>query len=236
MPRLLISAGPTHEPLDAVRYLGNRSSGRLGIALAEHAAERGWGVTLLLGPTHTTTDHPSVDLVRFRTTRDLERLLGEHLPGCDCLVMAAAVADYRPVLPEGVTQDTVDDVKLRREGDDLVIRCEPTPDLLAGVSRRADPSQLLVGFALEPRDQLLESASRKLRRKSVDLIVANPLETMDAGSIEATLVGPDGPIAKTHGAIDKRLFAPWLLDRLGEHPKLTELERTSPPRRSSAGR
>ncbi len=232
--RLLISAGPTHEPLDAVRYLGNRSSGRLGIALAEHAADRGWDVTLLLGPTQNTTDHPSVDLVRFRTTADLERRLAEHFPEADCLVMAAAVADYRPVLPEGVTQENVDDVKLRREGDDLVIRCEPTPDLLEGCSGVARPEQLLVGFALEPLERLLSSATKKLDKKNIDLIVANSLDTMDAGTIEATLVGPDGVVAKTNGAIDKRLFAAWLLEQLGAHPKLTSQTRSDESRRSSA--
>ena len=218
--RLLITAGPTHEPIDAVRYLGNRSSGRLGIALAEQAADRGWDVTLLLGPTHTTTDHPSVDLVRFQTTDDLKTLLAERVPVCDCLVMAAAVADYRPTLPDGITQENVDDVKLRREGDDLVIRCEPTPDLLAGVSGYAAPEQLLVGFALEPRERMLSSATRKLEKKGVDLVVANPLETMDAGKIEATLITPEGPGDCTPGPIEKCAFAPWLLERLEDHPKL----------------
>lgn len=221
MPRrVLISAGPTHEPIDAVRYLGNRSSGRLGVALAEHAADRGWEVTLLLGPTHTTTDHPSVRLVRFRTSRDLETLLHDHLPGADCLIMAAAVADYRPILPEGVTQEAVNDFKLRRQGDGLVIRCEPTHDLLAGCSKIARDDQLLVGFALEPKDDLEHSAARKLRKKGIDLIVANPLETMDAERIEALLMGPEGVADRTDGPIEKRAFGPWLLERLSAHPKL----------------
>ncbi|MEM1422882.1 MAG: phosphopantothenoylcysteine decarboxylase [Planctomycetota bacterium] len=234
--RLLITAGPTHEPIDAVRYLGNRSSGRLGVALAERAADLGWDVTLLLGPTHTTTDHPSVDLVRFRTTRDLELLLAERVPGCDCLVMAAAVADYRPVLPEGITQENVDDVKIRREGDDLVIRCEPTPDLLAGVSVYTKPEQLLVGFALEPRERMLASATRKLERKGVDLVVANPLETMDAGRIEAVLITPEGPGDSTLGAIDKCMFAPWLLERLEDHPKLSHANNAPLAHRGTAAR
>jgi phosphopantothenoylcysteine decarboxylase / phosphopantothenate---cysteine ligase len=218
--RLLITAGPTQEPVDAVRFLGNRSSGRLGVALAEHGADRGWDVTLLLGPTHTTPDHPSVELVRFRTTEDLRRLLEQRLPAADALVMAAAVADYRPIPPEGLSVDDLDAVKLRREGERLVITCEPTPDLLAGCAKAARPEQLLVGFALEPRDELLASATRKLEKKDVDLVVANPLETMDAGAIEATLVGPGGVVATTEGAIDKRAFASWLLERLSAHPKL----------------
>lgn len=221
--RLLITAGPTHEPIDAVRYLGNRSSGRLGIALAEHAADRGWAVTLLLGPTPTTTDHPSVDVVRFRTTADLDAALVSLLPKADCLVMAAAVADYRPILPQGVTQANVDDVKLRREGDDLIIRCEPTHDLLAACSGRARADQLLVGFALEPQERLITSATKKLNKKKIDLIVANPLETMDAGTVGATLIGPEGVLAQTDGPIDKRRFAPWLLEQLGDQPKMRAL-------------
>lgn len=218
--RLLITAGPTHEPIDAVRFLGNRSSGRLGIALAEHAADRGLAVTLLLGPTHSTTEHPNVDLIRFRTCADLEAALARHLPHHDALVMAAAVADYRPIPPEGLEGADLDEVKIRRKGDQLTIRCEPTSDLLAGCSRTARPDQLLVGFALEPREEMLASAARKLAKKGVDLIVANPLETMDAGHIEATLVGPEGPEAATDGPITKESFASWLLDRLAEHPKM----------------
>src|SRR5262245_55498974 len=92
--RLLITAGPTHEPIDAVRFLGNRSSGRLGVALADEAAGRGWTVTLLLGPVSRTPSDSRVRVVRFRTCTDLEGLLAEAAAGCDVLIMAAAVADY----------------------------------------------------------------------------------------------------------------------------------------------
>jgi phosphopantothenoylcysteine decarboxylase/phosphopantothenate--cysteine ligase len=207
-PRLLLTAGPTHEPIDEVRYLANRSSGRLGIALAEGAAARGWSVTLLLGPTSRGCSDTRVQTHRFRTTADLESLLHEHLPDCDALVMAAAVADYRPVsAPTGA--------KIRRSGERMSLELESTPDLLAGCSRRRRPEQLLVGFALEPRRELDASARRKLERKGVDLIVANPLETMDADSIEATLYGPDGVVDATGRPILKVAFADWLLDRIG---------------------
>jgi phosphopantothenoylcysteine decarboxylase / phosphopantothenate---cysteine ligase len=222
--RLLITAGPTHEPIDAVRYLGNRSSGRLGVALAERAADRGWDTTLLLGPTHlgppTAQRDTPLTVERFRTASDLGALLGKRLPDADVLVMAAAVADYRPVPPEGV--DRVDEVKIRRTGERLTLELEPTPDLLARCSEVARPEQLLVGFALEPAEELMDSSRRKLGRKKIDLIVANPLETMDAGSIEATLVGPAGVVAATAGSIGKGSFADWLLDRLDEHPKVRE--------------
>ncbi len=210
---ILLTAGPTYEPIDAVRFLGNRSSGRLGSALADEAVRRGMGVTLLLGPNAVApTDHRA-RVVRFQSTADLQRLLAEHLPHCSVLVMAAAVADYRPVL------DEVDpNGKRRREPGGMTLTLEATPDLLAGCSRQARPDQLLVGFALEPAAELLESARRKLERKSIDLIVANPLETMDSDAISATLVGnPSRGMdleVSTNGPIPKSEFAGWLLDRI----------------------
>ena len=212
-PRLLITAGPTQEPIDAVRYLGNRSSGRLGVALADEAARRGWPVTLLLGPVASDRVDPRVERLRFRTTADLEALLRDRLPRCDALVMAAAVADYRPKpLPGGVDPASG---KLRRTGDSLTLEFEPTPDLLAACARARRADQLLVGFALEPRDRLLDSARAKLERKGADMIVANPLETMDSDRIEATLVSRDADDERTDGPIPKADFAPWLLDRVG---------------------
>src|ERR1043165_5952055 len=94
--RMLITAGPTHEPIDAVRFIGNRSSGRVGLALADEAARRGWDVLLLLGPVHRTPADSRVRVVRFRTAAELGALLDQHASGCDVLLMAAAVADYRP--------------------------------------------------------------------------------------------------------------------------------------------
>lgn len=206
--RLLITAGPTHEPIDEVRYIGNRSSGRLGVELADAAAGRGVETTLLLGPTSLACSDTRVRTIRFRTTADLEALLKDHLGWADVLVMAAAVADYRPIR-------RAEGGKLRRESRNLTIECEPTPDLLAGCAARRRAGQVLVGFALEPRDRLEESARSKLDRKGVDAIVANPLETMEGERIEAWLIRRGGDDARTPGAIHKRDFAPWLLDRLG---------------------
>jgi len=226
-PRLLISAGPTHEPIDSVRYIGNRSSGRLGVDLADAAARAGWPVTLLLGP---TTIHPieeSVTVVRFRSTADLEHCLGEHLPACDILVMAAAVADYTPAQPDPGT-------KLRRvPGKPLILELSPTPDLLAGCSSRARADQLLVGFALEPKADLLDSALRKLDRKKIDMIVANPLETMESASIEAQLIPTPAleDIARTTGGpITKAEFAIWLLSPLLEGWAIKKARTTSEAR------
>lgn len=211
-PRLLITAGPTYEPIDAVRFIGNRSSGKLGASLADHAADRGWGVRLLLGPNAACPESGRVEVIPFESTADLEHALHEHLAWCDCLVMAAAVADYRPAPTE-----TDPGGKRRRTGDGLRLELEATPDLLEGCARGRRGGQLLVGFALEPRDELHASARRKLERKGIDLIVANPLETMDSDAIEAWLIGhaDGGPVeAYTGGTIPKTAFGPWLLDAI----------------------
>lgn len=210
---LLVTAGPTYEPIDAVRFIGNRSSGRLGSALADEAARRGWAVTLLLGPNAVTPTDPGVRVVRFQSTADLQARLAEFLPRCDVLVMAAAVADYRPA------PDEIDPLgKRRRSKEGMTLRLEATPDLLFGCSSQSRSDQLLVGFALEPRDQLMASARAKLARKSIDLIVANPLETMDSPTIQAWLLGNAErglTLEVTTGdPIPKDRFAAWLLDHL----------------------
>lgn len=204
---VLVTAGPTHEPIDAVRFIGNRSSGRLGVALADEAARRGCSVTLLLGPTPRLPTDSRVRVERFQTSADLEGLLDGHMPRCDVLIMAAAVADYRPKVPPGQLGG-----KLKRSASGLTLELEPTADQIARCSERRRPGQLLVGFALEPRDRLLESARDKLVRKRIDLIVANPLETMDAETIEAVVLGRDGFERRTEGAIPKEEFAAWLMD------------------------
>jgi phosphopantothenoylcysteine decarboxylase/phosphopantothenate--cysteine ligase len=208
MPRsLLITAGPTHEPIDAVRFLGNRSSGRVGVALADEAAKRGWSTTLLLGPVSRMPSDSRVRLVRFRTCSDLEGLLGIEAPKHDVLVMAAAVADYRPKVDPAFFGG-----KFRRKNETLRLELEPTPDLLAGVSSKRRAGQLLVGFALEPREELLECARAKLTRKKIDMVVGNPLETMDGETIEAIVLDANGRERRTPGVISKAAFAGWLMD------------------------
>ena len=203
---LLITAGPTYEDIDSVRFLGNRSSGRMGFSLARAAAERGWEATLALGPVTLPPDLPSsVRLLRFRSTADLQALLRKEWPEHHSLIMAAAVADYRPARRM--------DGKMRREGSDLVLELEPTPDLLQECGRNKKPDQFLVGFALEPADRLLTSAQEKLVRKNLDAIVANPLETMDAGDVSATILRPGMDPVRVE-LQKKESFAGWLLDML----------------------
>lgn len=211
--RLLLTAGPTHEPIDSVRFLGNRSSGRMGIALAEAAAQHGWEVTLLLGPVSAAVPtHDRIRVERFRTCAELQQFLGTHVERADILIMAAAVADYRPKPNPAMCGG-----KFRRTGGPITLELESTPDLLADVAatRRAD--QLFVGFALEPRADLLASAECKLKRKKIDLVVANPLETMDSPTVEAVVLAADGSVEQTDGVLSKTDFAHWLLVRIARH-------------------
>jgi phosphopantothenoylcysteine decarboxylase/phosphopantothenate--cysteine ligase len=207
---MLITAGPTHERIDDVRYLANRSSGRMGLALSEAAGRAGWHVTLLLGPAalQPADSTPGLQVERFESTADLERLLGVHFPACDVLVMAAAVADYRP--PAGTTG------KLPRKGERLVLELEPTPDLVAGCAARRRPGQCIIAFALEEPGRLEPRAVEKMRAKGVDAIVANPLETMGNPDVAATLYTADGRRLRPGGtALDKRVFAAWLVEQAG---------------------
>src|SRR5690349_19812424 len=167
---LLVTAGPTCEDLDPVRFLTNRSSGRMGYALAEAAARRGAHVILISGPVFLDT--PSgVERVDVRSTEQMHRAVLASLDRATVVIMAAAVADYRPVMPMVS--------KLKRGRERLNIELEPTVDILADVSRRKG-EQLLIGFAAET-EQLVEHARRKLKEKSADLIVANDVTAPGAG-------------------------------------------------------
>lgn len=209
--RMVITAGPTHEPIDAVRFLGNRSSGRMGVALADAAAADGWEVTLLLGPVAAAPGDGRVRVRRFMTCENLRSLLAEEAGGADVLVMAAAVADYRPKPNPAMSGG-----KFRRTSEAMTLELEPTPDLLAEAAGRKKPGQLFVGFALEPREEMIASAESKLVRKKVDMVVANPLETMDSPNVEAVILGADGSRVGTPGIMSKADFAPWLMKLIGE--------------------
>jgi phosphopantothenoylcysteine decarboxylase/phosphopantothenate--cysteine ligase len=207
---VLITAGPTQEPIDAVRYLANRSTGRMGIALAEASAARGRPTTLLLGPTPLAPpEHSRLTTTRFRTTADLEALLAEHWPNHDVLIMAAAVADYRPAETVGPSS------KHPRRRGTWSLQLEPTPDLLGGLAATTRPDQITIGFALEPADRLMASAREKLVAKNIDAIVANPLETIGSDRIRATVIVRDGRTLAPPGPdCPKREFAEWLLDQI----------------------
>ena len=179
--KVLITLGPTREPIDAVRYLGNRSSGRTGVALAAAAAEAGHAVTLVAGPIAQAVP-PVGRRIDVETSGQMLRAVLSEYPSHDLLIMAAAVADYRPA--------RVHEGKLSRAGG-LVIECEPTEDILAAAGRIKRADQRTVGFSLELRGNL-ERSREKLVRKNLDLIVYNPTETMNSGSIESVLIWADG--------------------------------------------
>lgn len=206
-PTALVTLGPTEEPLDAVRFLGNRSSGQMGLAIAESLLSRGWLVVAGAGPIRTPIPasflhHPHARVERFRTALDLEALLHRELPRADLVVMAAAVADFRP-------RSTADG-KLRRVDAGLQLDLEAVPDLLASTRGLRKPGSRIFGFALEPANTLRDSALDKLARKDLAGIVANPLETMDAPDIDGTLFLRDGRVLSPGRRLPKPDFAAWL--------------------------
>jgi phosphopantothenoylcysteine decarboxylase/phosphopantothenate--cysteine ligase len=169
--RVLVSAGGTREPLDAVRYVGNRSSGRMGVALAEEAGRRGAEVTLLAANLAVPTP-AGVTLVETPTAADLEREALERADA-DVIVMAAAVADYRPAAPL--------DEKRPKDGVDWEVALEPTTDVLAAIGARRRNGQVLVGFAADRGDVGLERARAKRLAKKADLFVFNDVSRADIG-------------------------------------------------------
>ena len=206
---VLITAGPTREGLDAVRFLSNRSSGRMGHALAMTAVERGHPTTLLLGPVDSAPPQlKKLQIYRFETTAQLQALLEQHLPDAGLLLMAAAVADF---IPRPLAAASL---KASRHDGPTTLHLDPAPDLLQAMAAQRTAGQVLVGFALEAKDGLLEQAAAKLKRKHIDAIVANPLDTMHATDIEGTLVLADGRTRRPDGRMAKEAFAQWLWDQL----------------------
>ena len=187
--RVLVTAGPTYEDVDPVRYLGNRSSGRMGFAIAAEAMRRGADVTLIAGP--TSIDPPAVrELVRVRSAVEMHEAVMGRADQMAVVVMAAAVADYAP--------ERRADQKIAKQGESITLTLKKNPDILAdlGLRRRAAGSgPVLVGFAAET-ENVVASASAKRERKHVDVIVANDVSREDAGfEVDAnavTIVGKDG--------------------------------------------
>jgi phosphopantothenoylcysteine decarboxylase/phosphopantothenate--cysteine ligase len=169
--KVLITAGPTHEPIDPVRFIGNRASGRMGFELAHRAADLGANVVLISGPTHLEVSNTDITLVRVVTARDMYERVHEYYPDTDIVIMAAAVADYRPA--KVATQ------KIKKMTAQMEIALEPTQDILASLGE-AKQQQYLVGFALETENEL-ENAKGKLERKHLDAIVLNSLNDEGAG-------------------------------------------------------
>ena len=177
--RVTVTAGPTQESLDPVRYLTNHSSGKMGYAIAREAMLRGAEVTLISGPT-ALKPVPGVKLVPIVTAQDMLEAVQVSLPETDILIKAAAVADYRPA--------AVSDQKLKKQDGELSIPLKRTADILAWVSEHRHPGLFVCGFSMET-ENMLENSRKKLQKKHLDMIVANNLKTQGAGfGVETNVV------------------------------------------------
>ncbi|MCS6934746.1 MAG: hypothetical protein NZM35_06330 [Chitinophagales bacterium] len=172
MLRVLITAGPTRERIDPVRYISNYSTGKMGIALAEEFAGRGCSVTLVKGPTHLSVRHRDVHVVEVECAREMLEAVQEHFAGSNVAIFAAAVADYAPA-SEAAS-------KLKKHDDRFTLELVKTADIAATMGRQRMPGQYLVGFALETDDEAA-NARQKLIKKNLDAIVLNSLRDPGAG-------------------------------------------------------
>lgn len=170
---VLITAGPTYENIDPVRFIGNYSSGKMGYALAEEAASRGAKVTLVSGPVSLKANHPSITIVDVVSAKEMYNACVDTFPSTDIAIMCAAVADYAPAV--------VANEKIKREKDDIpVIHLVKNPDIAAKLGEMKRPRQILVGFALETNNEET-NAHLKLKKKNLDMIVLNSLRDKGAG-------------------------------------------------------
>lgn len=170
--KILITAGPTYEKIDPVRFIGNYSSGKMGYALAEECAARGAEVTLVSGPVNLSVNHPNINRIDVESAEQMYNACMSHYPTSDAGILCAAVADFTP--------ECVADKKIKREKDDLTLNLKPTHDIAAALGKIKTDSQRLVGFALETNDETAH-AQDKLKRKNFDFIVLNSLNDKGAG-------------------------------------------------------
>lgn len=164
--KIMITAGPTYEKIDPVRFIGNYSSGKMGMALADECARRGAEVTLIAGPTPLRTSHPGIHRIDVESCEEMYLAATEHFPQQDAAILCAAVADYKPVYTAKE--------KIKRTKEDLTITLTHTEDIAAALGQRKRPSQVMVGFALETCNEEA-NAQGKLQRKNLDFIVLNSL-------------------------------------------------------------
>lgn len=169
---VLITAGPTYEKIDPVRFVGNYSSGKMGYALAEACAKQGAEVTLVSGPVMLQTKHPAIRRIDVESAQEMYSAATTHFPQADIAILSAAVADFTP--------ETTADKKIKRKGDELVLNLRPTQDIAAALGAIKNDNQLLVGFALET-DNEVQNAQDKMKRKNFDFIVLNSLQDKGAG-------------------------------------------------------
>ncbi len=170
--KAMVSAGPTYERIDPVRFVGNFSSGKMGVSIAEELAKQGADVTLVLGPSSISVQNSSINIVRVESAEDMYKACNDAFPTSDIAIMAAAVADFTPA--------NVADEKIKKHDDSLVINLTKTKDILYSLGQQKKDGQLLVGFAMETNNEL-ENAKGKLAKKNADMIVLNSLNDDGAG-------------------------------------------------------
>lgn len=170
--KIVITAGPTYEKIDPVRFIGNYSSGKMGYALAEECATRGAKVTLISGPVQLQTQHPNIYRIDVESAEEMYHTALKEYADADAGILCAAVADFTP--------ENVSEHKIKREKDDLILRLKPTQDIAAALGEKKKSNQILVGFALETNNEA-EHAKDKLQRKNLDFIVLNSLRDSGAG-------------------------------------------------------
>ena len=208
--KILITAGPTHEKIDPVRFIGNYSSGKMGFALAEECARRGAEVTLIAGPVNcqlSIENRQIVNRIDVESCDEMYKAATEVFPQMDAAILCAAVADFRP--EQQATQ------KIKREGDDLIIRLKPNPDIAAALGKMKKENQLLVGFALETNDEEA-NAHKKLKKKNLDFIVLNSLQNkgtcFQSDENQISIISHDGQ--KDYEKKSKQAVAADIIDEL----------------------
>jgi phosphopantothenoylcysteine decarboxylase / phosphopantothenate---cysteine ligase len=170
--KILVTAGPTYEQIDPVRFLGNFSTGKMGFSIAESLANRGAIVTLITGPVSETINHKNIQRVDVLSAEQMfDQALG-HFPDMDAAILAAAVSDYKPSIRQ--------DQKIKRDGKNFTLELVPNPDILASLGKIKKTGQVLAGFALETENEV-ENAKSKLQKKNLDFIVLNSLKEEGAG-------------------------------------------------------
>ncbi len=209
--KILITAGPTHEPIDPVRYISNHSSGKMGYAIAETCADHGAVVTLVCGPAQLDTDHPGIEIIRVVTTREMYNSCIQRFKEQDMAILAAAVSDYTPASPQKR--------KIQKGKETMVVELKPTIDIAAELGKRKTPKQVLAGFAVETHDEV-ENAKIKLHKKNFDFIVLNSLKDPGAGfghdTNKITIIDKDNKIEKFE-LKSKKEVAEDIVDKLEKY-------------------
>jgi len=170
--KILITAGPTYERIDPVRFIGNFSTGKMGFALAEICAERGFDVVLIAGVVHLQTQHANIQRIDVESAAQMYEAVMQNFSDCDAAIFCAAVADFTP--------EIVYSEKVKRKDNDLIIKLKPTQDIAEAAGKIKRENQFIVGFALETNDEE-NNAISKMQRKNFDMIVLNSLNDSGAG-------------------------------------------------------